>query len=43
MTRPIYSIDSEKLIADVKEDIKLFGETFEIFAVYALRVKTGMN
>lgn len=43
MVKQKYTIDSKKLINDVKEDIELFGNNFEIFAVYALIVKNDQE
>ena len=37
------SYDSEKLIADVKEDIELFGSGFKVYAIYAYQVVNGQD
>ena len=37
------SIDSEELIADVREDIELFGKSFKVFAIYSFKIENGKD
>lgn len=37
------SKDSTRLIQDVREDIALFGASFTVYAIYALRVVNGQE
>ncbi|QDK71444.1 hypothetical protein [Lactococcus protaetiae] len=37
------SVESEELIADVKEDIELFGESFKVFAIYSYALVNGQD
>lgn len=39
----IISQDSTHLIADVKEDIELFGSGFKVYAIYAYQVVNGQD
>lgn len=39
----IISQDSTQLIADVREDISLFGSSFKVYAIYAYREINGQE
>jgi hypothetical protein len=33
------SVESEELIADVREDIELFGKSFRVHAIYSFKIE----